>query len=197
MYMWFWPISSLWLFPLCTAQQVLNHFRNQFIDYMDANAIVHDLKHEDIIGDGDLTTITRTPDARQQNQHLHACLLKKCTEDALRKMCGIIIDVQGNPRMKALGEDMKSMLEGKCCVQVFIHAHCMLSVYLTQSPVFVSLCSLRDGPASMAYWVCDVLRLLLYIQQVHTAFTPSHNIVMYSTSLLLYLYWPDLVNYTC
>ena len=106
---------------------------------MDANAIVHDLKHQDIIGDGDLTTITRNPDARQQNQYLHACLLKKCTEDALRKMCGIIIDVQGNPRMKALGEDMKSMLEGKCCVQVFIHAHCMLSVYLTQSLVLISL----------------------------------------------------------
>ena len=80
---------------------------------MDANAIVHDLKHQGIIGDGDVTTITRNPDARQQNQYLHACLLKKCTEDALRKVCEIIIAVQGNPAMKALGEDMKSMLMGK------------------------------------------------------------------------------------
>ena len=109
---------------------------------MDAHAIVHDLKLQDIIGDGDLTTITRNPDPRQQNQMLHVCLLKKCTEDALRKMCGIIIAVQGNPRMKALGEEMKSMLEGKCCVQVFMHTHCMLSGYLIQSLVLISLWSL-------------------------------------------------------
>ena len=31
-------------------------------------------------------------------------------------VCEVIIAVQNNPRMKDLGEDMKRMLEGKCCV---------------------------------------------------------------------------------
>ena len=131
------------------AKQVLGHFQSQFIQSMDANAIVHDLVHKGIIGNHDLTIITRKPDARQQNQYLHACLLRTCDEEALVKVCDIVVE-QVNPRMKALGEDMKSMLEGKCCVQVFIHAHCMLSVYLTQSLVLISLWSLPVGPAGMS-----------------------------------------------
>lgn len=31
-------------------------------------------------------------------------------------VCDILIGVEGNPRMKALGENMKSMLECQCCV---------------------------------------------------------------------------------
>ena len=124
--------------PFHAAKQVLGHFRSRFTESMDANAIVHDLVYKGIIGNRDLTTITRKPDARQQNQYLHACLLQTCDEDSLVKVCEMVVE-RGNPTMKALGEDMKSMLKGKCCVQVFIHAHCMLSVYLTQSLVFVSL----------------------------------------------------------
>ena len=82
---------------------------------MDANAIVHELVHQSIIANGDLTTIMRTPDARQQNEILHACLLKTCDEEALMKVCEIIVR-QGYPTMRALGKDMKSMLQGKCCV---------------------------------------------------------------------------------
>ena len=112
---------------------------------MDANAIAHELVHERIIGNCDLTNMTR-----QQNQMLHACLLQTCDEEALMKVCEIVIK-RGNPTMKSLGEDMKKrMLEGKCCVQVFIHVHCMLSVYLTQSLVLISLWSLPVGPAGMS-----------------------------------------------
>ena len=31
-------------------------------------------------------------------------------------VCEVIIGVRGNPLMRALGADMKRMLEGKCCV---------------------------------------------------------------------------------
>ena len=135
--------------PFHAAKQVLGHFQSSFIESMDANAIVHELVHESIIGNRDLTIITRKPDARQQNQMLYVCLLQMCDEEALVKVCEIVIE-QGNPTMKALGEDMKSMLESRCCVQVFIHAHCMLSVYLIQSLVLISLWSLPVGPAGMA-----------------------------------------------
>ena len=100
--------------PFHAAKQVLGHFRSRFIDSVDTNAIVHELVHKGIIGNDDLTIITR-----QQNQKLHACLLQTCDEEALMKVCKIVVE-RGNPPMKALGEDMKSMLEGKCCVQVFI-----------------------------------------------------------------------------
>ena len=133
---WFYNVCEI-LTSLCivtlpfhAAKQVLGHFRSQFIQSMDANAIVHDLVHKGIIANRDLTTITRKPDARQQNQYLHACLLRTCDEEALMKVCEMVVELD-NPTMKALGEDMKSLLMGKCCVQVFIHVHCMLSVYLT------------------------------------------------------------------
>ncbi len=58
---------------------------------MDANAVVHELVHQSIIENGDLTTIMRTPDARHQNEILHACLLKTCDEEALMKVCEIIV----------------------------------------------------------------------------------------------------------
>ena len=112
--------------PFHAAKQVLGHFQSRFIQSMDANAIVHELVHERIIGNHDLTDMTR-----QQNQMLQACLLRACDEDALMKVCKIVIE-RGNPAMKSLSEDMKSMLKGKYCVQVFMHAHCMLSVCLTR-----------------------------------------------------------------
>ena len=68
--------------------------------------------------DGDLQHIKMNLDTTRQNQILHECLLRKCTEEALRRVCEIIIAVRGNPRMKALGRDMKSMLDSKCCVLV-------------------------------------------------------------------------------
>ena len=112
--------------PFHAAKQVLGHFQSLFIESMDANAIVHDLVHNGIIGNCDLTNMTK-----QQNQMLHVCLLQTCDEDALMKVCEIVIE-RDNPTMKSLGEDMKSLLKSKCCVQVFIHVHCMLSVYLTR-----------------------------------------------------------------
>ena len=52
-----------------------------------------------------------TLDPTQQNQFLHLILKEKCTEDAFETVCDIITAVEGNPRMKALGESMKRRLE--------------------------------------------------------------------------------------
>ena len=96
--------------------QVLGHFRKRFVEEVNANAIVLELVHEDIIADGDQKAISKKNDAAEQNQFLHAHLVRTCTEEALMTVCDVIISVKGNPKMRALGKDMKRMLEGMCCV---------------------------------------------------------------------------------
>ena len=95
--------------PFCVAQQVLDEFRDQFIQDMDSNAIVLDLLHYDIITEGDQRTITMTMDRTQQNKFLHL-YLRKCTEDAFHRVCDIISGVKGNPKMSVLGTAMKQRL---------------------------------------------------------------------------------------
>ena len=94
-------------------ERVLHHLREQFIHDVDANAIVLELKHKSIIAEGDVSEISQKHGRTQQNQILHDRLKQKCTKEALMTVCEVIIAVQGNPRMKKLGEDMKGMLEGK------------------------------------------------------------------------------------
>ena len=93
------------------AQQILDHFRDQFIAEMIAETVIMELHHKDIIDEGDLKTISRNPNPRQQNEYLHLCLKKKCTKGAFRTVCDVISSVQGNPKMKALGAAMKRRLE--------------------------------------------------------------------------------------
>ena len=53
---------------------------------------------------------------KQKNQDLHKCLRDKCTKEALMRVCNILIDYKGNPKMNALGQDMKQSLDkGKYC----------------------------------------------------------------------------------
>ena len=106
--------------PFCAAKQVLDHLRDRFIAEMDASTIVYELQYRGIIADGDQMAIISTPSPIQQNETLHARLKSVCTEESLMTVCDVIIAVSGNPRMRALGEDMKSKLEGKCCVS---HVH--------------------------------------------------------------------------
>ena len=94
------------LFPFCAAEQVLAHFRDRFIQAVDANAIVYELRHEGIISDGDVRTITKITDIRQQNKFLHSHLQQTCDREALARVCDLLTAVQGYPRMKALGRDM-------------------------------------------------------------------------------------------
>ena len=97
------------------AEQVLDDFRQRFITDVDADAIIYELKHQNIITDGDLTRIKNIDSMIQKNQHLHMCLKVKCTEEALLKVCGILIDYEGNAKMNALGQEMKQRLDnGRC-----------------------------------------------------------------------------------
>ena len=108
-------VGVLWFFPFCEAQQVLDEFRDQFIQEMDSNAVVLDLLHYNVISEGDQRTITMTMDRTQQNKFLHF-YLRKCTKDAFHLVCDIISEVKGNPKMSALGTAMKRRLETGNCV---------------------------------------------------------------------------------
>ena len=84
---------------------------------MDADAIIYELKHQDIIADGDLTRIRKIDSMTQKNQDLHKCLKDKCTKEAFLKVCGILVDYKGNPKMNLLGRDLQQKLvKGRCCV---------------------------------------------------------------------------------
>ena len=106
------------VFPFHEAAQVLDLFRDQFIKEMDANAVVLELLHSNIIDRGDERRIAMTLDPTQQNQFLHLILKETCTEEAFETVCDIITAVKGNPKMKSLGESMKRRLEtgGYTCV---------------------------------------------------------------------------------
>ena len=115
-----------WSFLLfCVAEELLVQFRDQFIRSMDADAVVYDLECEGIISNGDLTKITTTPDTTIQNKILHACLKQKCDKDALTRVCDMIVTVQGNPKMAALGREMKCQLHKGMCSGVFSAVFCM------------------------------------------------------------------------
>ena len=83
------------------------------IAWTDADTFLYELRHRKIISDSDLTQIKRNPDAKQQNEILHRCLTRSCDEEALMEVCDMMIAVDGNRRMNALGLRMKCELEGK------------------------------------------------------------------------------------
>ena len=92
------------------ANQVLLVNRDQFITDMDANEVVFELFHKDIIPHGVEEIITRTVDRKQQNEILYDWLQRTCTERDLINICEIITAVRGNPNMRKLGEAMRRML---------------------------------------------------------------------------------------
>jgi len=100
----------------CAAQQVLDHFRDRFIREVDATIIVRELEYHGIISDGVRQEVTAVSGSVVQNQTLHAHLVRTCTKKALMSVSEVMVAVEGNPNMKALGEEMRSLLRGKCCV---------------------------------------------------------------------------------
>ena len=92
-------------------------FKQRFIADVDANTIVYDLVVQDIISDGDLKEVTRTPSGVEQNHFLHRCLKRNATKYTLLQVCDIMIGYRGNSRMNRVGKEMKSALEtGRCCL---------------------------------------------------------------------------------
>ena len=127
------------VFPFHEAEQVLNEFRKQFIAITDAGPIVMELQHEDIISRGDVSMIRRTADPTEQNQILHSCLKEKCTKKAFRTVCKLLTEMQGNPKMRALGEDMRQRLETGVCVRVHVWVYgwnrAILACFLFPLPI--------------------------------------------------------------
>lgn len=101
---------------LCAAAEILEKFRDRFITDVASSAIMYELKHEDIISSGDVAMIERKADVTQQNQYLHECLMRKCTKEALMDVCNVMTSVRGNPKMNALGKDMRRRVQGICFV---------------------------------------------------------------------------------
>ena len=116
------------LFNAGLAERVLDQFRDRFIAQMDANAIVMDLEYRGLISNGDRRTITQESDPSRQNQILHARLMMKCTVTALQDVCDIITMVKSNPRMRYLGQDMKTELTGLSYVCFYSYVHLCVSV---------------------------------------------------------------------
>ena len=145
------------VFPFHEAVQVLDLFREQFIEEMDANAVVLELLHNNIIGRGDERRIAMILDPAQQNQFLHMILKEKCTEDAFETVCDIITAVKGNPKMKALGESLKRRPEtgeymcvwggGGDCVWV----HVVVSEYGVLCAVCMDVCVAEYFSQSLLY----------------------------------------------
>ena len=105
------------MFPFHAAKQVLVHIRDQFISEMDANSIVWELLHKDIISRGVLERISKADGPEERNEILFDWLHRTCTKEALMEVCHVIIAVKGNPKMKELGQAMKKRLErGECIV---------------------------------------------------------------------------------
>ena len=101
--------------PFYAAKQVLSDFRDQFIADVDANTVVWELLHKDIIPRGVQERILKTDEPKQQNEILHDWLQRTCTKEALMEVCDIIVEVRGHPRMRELGEAIKRRLHtGKC-----------------------------------------------------------------------------------
>ena len=130
-----WLVCVLQVFSCHAAEEVLDHFRDQFIADMDAKTVVMDLVYMGVIDEGIKNRILKEDSTKLQNEILHNCLKKRCTDDALRAVCDVIIGVTGNPRIRALGEDIKRRLVAgiycKWCACVHAYAHacvcCLLS----------------------------------------------------------------------
>ena len=102
---------------LCAAaEEVLDHFRDRFINDAASSAIMYELKHKDVIASGDVEMMERKADVTQQNQYLHDRLMRKCTKEALMEVCNVMSAVRGNPKMNALGKDMRRRVKGICHV---------------------------------------------------------------------------------
>ena len=105
---------------------------------MDAEAVVGDLLHNNIIDEGDERDITSARNPTRQNEKLHLCLRRKCTLGALMTVCDIMAAVKGNAKMLALGEVMKRRLETGTCLCVCMHVHACVRVRVS---VCVSMCN--------------------------------------------------------
>ena len=100
-----------------TAEFVLNLFRKEFLQDVDANAVVGELRQKGIVPQGCQEKVSKADSYRQRNEILHGYLKRTCTREALMTACDIIIELAGEgdeesiTKMKEVAEDMKMKLE--------------------------------------------------------------------------------------
>ena len=101
------------LFSFHAAEEVLEKYRDDFIEYVDPDAVVNELYHKIVIPQWVQARIATMHSCREKNQILHQHLVKNSTREKLADACGIIIAEakKGYPNMEVLGENMKKMLE--------------------------------------------------------------------------------------
>ena len=123
---------------MCAVKDVLHCFLEQFIEDMDAHPVLYKLKCQGIISDGVMSQVKAATSPKEQNEILHDHLSKTSTTKSLITTCDIISQVEGNPRMRALGENMKNELEiGKCVyVRVTVSAPCGATILCSISKHF-------------------------------------------------------------
>ena len=137
-----WLVCVLQVFSCHAAEEVLEQFRNRFIADMDAKTVVMELLNMDVIDEGVKNRIFREDSTKLQNEILHDCLKKRCTDNALRVVCDVIIGGSGNPRMRALGQDIKKRLvagKGSVCFHASMH---------------VRVCTVTDQVCAVRQWKC-------------------------------------------
>ena len=145
-----------YLSPFCAVDQVLENFHDRFIKEVDASTIVFQLQRQNVIPDNVLTAVNMETSATRQNYILYAHLERTSTKESLLTVCEVIIAVPGNPRMRALGEDMKRKLEGKYCVFIRTCMHfCMCtcvtwSAWMTQATPSLSAPQLQTRPPTVS-----------------------------------------------
>ena len=101
------PLCVQQLSPLCAEQVLQDHLQDQFLKEMNTAAIVHEEDH-DIISSPDTMKIRESRVWTELNE----AHFKQTCSKAMR----------GHPKEGALDADMKSMLEGKCCLCLCVRA---------------------------------------------------------------------------
>lgn len=106
------------LFHICASSiDVLAHFRDNFLEDMDAKAIVYELHHHGFIRESDMMSIIRSSSKFDQNCILYEVLKHECDEDAFTEVCNLMCRKRLH-RMESLANKMRMMLERKYCLHV-------------------------------------------------------------------------------
>ena len=100
---------------------------------IDATAIVRDLHRKNIIPDSVVRKVCMSHNQLEANRLLFEHLRTTSTKESMIAFCETIIDVEGNPRMKAFGEQMLHMLKGQCSVRICVCTYVHILVFVPYS----------------------------------------------------------------
>ena len=108
-----WLLLGVMTCSFHAAEEVLKKMRDQFIEGVEADAVVYELQNKGIIPQEVQARIAAKYSRREKNPILHQHLVENSTRESLIMACEIIIaeGEKGYSKMKVVGEAMKKMLE--------------------------------------------------------------------------------------